>query len=531
MADQFLPVPGSEKVPLPGATVLATANPDQVISVSLQLRRPKDPHAADGKTAMAASVASRTYLKRAQYHTTYGASDADIAKVEAFAHDYGLAVAAVHHTSRMVKLSGTVGAFSKALQVDLREFQHGAVTYRGRTGTIHVPAELENIVVGVFGLDDRPVAKPHFRQKRSGFTAHAAPGGFTPVQVAQAYNFPTSADGTGECVAIIELGGGYKTTDLKTYFKALGLKTPSVKAVSVDGGTNKPDGPNGADGEVLLDIEVVGATANGAKIVVYFAPNTDQGFLDAINAAVHDDNNNPSIVSISWGGPESSWTAQSLTAFNAAFQDAATLGVTVCAAAGDDGSSDGVNDGALHVDFPGSSPYVLSCGGTNLKVVAGKPVETVWNELANGEGAGGGGVSSVFPVPDYQSKLKLPKNSQGNPGRVVPDVSGDADPETGYQVRVDGVNTVIGGTSAVAPLWSGLLARVNQSGGKPVGFVHPTLYASFPKGFHDVTAGSNGAPGKPYSAGTGYDAATGLGTPDGTAIASVLTGTKAAKAK
>jgi kumamolisin len=281
----------------------------------------------------------------------------------------------------------------------------------------------------------------------------------------------------------------------------------------------------------MLDIEVVGATANGAKIVVYFAPNTDQGFLDATNAAVHDAKNKPSIISISWGGPESSWTAQSLSAFNSAFQDAATMGVTVCAASGDQGSTDGVADGSLHVDFPASSPFVLACGGTNLQVVAGKPVEIVWNELAKSEGAGGGGVSSVFPVPDYQSKLTLPKNSQGTAGRGVPDVAGDADPETGYQVRVDGVNTIIGGTSAVAPLWAGLIGRINQAGGKPVGFVQPVLYAAAPAGFHDITSGSNGDPGKPYNAGPGYDVCTGLGTPDGVAVMSVLTGKKAAGAK
>jgi kumamolisin len=242
-----------------------------------------------------------------------------------------------------------------------------------------------------------------------------------------------------------------------------------------------------------------------------------------VNAAVQDATNKPSIVSISWGSAESNWTAQSLSAFNSAFQDAATMGVTICVASGDDGSTDGVTDGQLHVDFPASSPYALGCGGTNLQVVNGQPVETVWNELTKNEGAGGGGVSSVFPVPDYQSSLTLPKNSQGTTGRGVPDVAGDADPETGYQVRVDGQNLVIGGTSAVAPLWSGLLARINQAGKKPVGFVHPMLYSGFPKGFHDITSGGNGASGQPYSAGKGYDVCTGLGTPDGTALSSALT--------
>ncbi len=525
---EFSPIPGSEKAPLPGAKALASTNPDEVIEVTVLLRRQKDPHAAEGKFAVASAIQERRYLTRDQYHNTYGASTEDIEGIQKFAHEFGLAVSAIHPGRRTVHLRGTVNAMNKAFDVDLRDFEHAARRYRGRTGAIHIPSELSGIVIGVFGLDNRPVAKPHFRYRQQAFAAARAsstPGGFTPPQIAAAYNFPTAYDGTGECIAIIELGGGYKTSDLNTYFKSLNLATPSVKAVS--GSTTEPtnrSGPNSADGEVMLDIEVAGSIAPKAQLVVYFAPNTDQGFLDAINEAVHDATNKPSIVSISWGSAEVNWTAQSLSAFSSAFQDAATMGVTICVAAGDDGSTDGVTDGALHVDFPASSPYALSCGGTNLKVVGGQPVETVWNELTNNEGAGGGGVSSVFPVPDYQSTLKLPKNSQGTAGRGSPDVAGDADPETGYQVRVDGQNMVIGGTSAVAPLWAGLLARVNQAAGKPVGFVHPTLYAAFPTGFHDITTGGNGASGQPYQAGPGYDVCSGLGTPDGTAITSVLTG-------
>lgn len=522
---EFCPVPGSEKAPVVGATALASANPDEIIDVSFLLRRPVAPPAP----AHSAALAVRKYVPREQFHTTYGASDADIQKVEEFAHEFELTVLAIHHTSRIVKLRGSVAAFNKALDVDLRVFQNAAGSYRGRTGAIHVPSELDKIVIGVFGLDNRPAAKPHIRLLRQGVSAHAKaapPASFTPTQLATLYNFPPG-DGTGECIAIIELGGGYKTTDLKTYFKSLKLTAPAVSAVSVDGGANKPGGGvNSADGEVMLDIEVAGAIAPKAKLVVYFAPNTDQGFLDAINAAVHDGTNKPSVVSISWGGPESSWTAQSLNAFNSAFQDAATLGVTVTVASGDEGSTDGVTDGQLHVDFPASSPFVVACGGTNLQVVGGKNVETVWNELAKSEGAGGGGVSSVFPVPDYQSSLTLPKNSQGTAGRGVPDVSGDADPETGYQVRVDGQNTVIGGTSAVAPLFAGLFARINQAAKKAVGFVNPTLYAAGGKGFTDITTGSNGANGV-YAAAKGYDCASGLGSPDGAAIASVLTGAPA----
>src|SRR6185437_14987195 len=251
---------------------------------------------------------------------------------------------------------------------------------------------------------------------------------------------------------IIELGGGFKPADLQTYFNGLGVAAPAVIAVPVDGGANAPTGDaNGPDGEVMLDIEVIGAVAPRAKIVVYFAPNTDAGFLDAVTTAIHDTTHKPSVISISWGGPESSWTAQAMTAMDEAFGAAASLGVTVCVASGDNGSSDGVDDGADHVDFPASSPFALACGG----------------------------VSSFFSLPSWQANLQA-IDSKGQAvtlaKRGVPDVAGNADPNTGYEVRIDGASTVIGGTSAVAPLWAALLARLNQASAHPVGYANPLLY-------------------------------------------------------
>jgi kumamolisin len=311
----------------------------------------------------------------------------------------------------------------------------------------------------------------------------------------------------------------------------LNIPEPNITAVSVDGGKNTPG--SAADGEVMLDIEVAGSIAPGANMAVYFAPNTDQGFIDAITDAVHDTTRKPSIVSISWGGPEDSWTAQSQNAMNAALQDAAALGVTVTVASGDNGSSDGVGDGKLHVDFPAASPFALACGGTTLKG-SGKAIssEVVWNETANQEGATGGGVSKVFPLPSYQSSAGVPKQGQtGNVGRGVPDVAGDADPTTGYQVRVDGQNQVVGGTSAVAPLWAALIALVNQHTGKPAGFINPALYAGKEQGFHDITSGNNDDSSLgSYSAQKGWDACTGLGSPDGAAILQLLTASTTAAA-
>jgi kumamolisin len=347
---------------------------------------------------------------------------------------------------------------------------------------------------------------------------------YAPNAVAKLYNFPTAGSGSGQTVAIIELGGGYSASDLSAYFSALKISpAPSVTAVSVDGASNQPVGdPNSADGEVLLDIEVVGAIAAQAKIAVYFAPNTDQGFLDAITTAVHDNLRKPSVVSISWGGAESTWTTQSLTAYDQAFQDAGLLGVTVCCASGDDGSTDNVTDGAAHVDFPASSPNVLACGGTRLESSGGKVSrEVVWNQGV-GNGATGGGVSDQFPLPAYQAGAKVPVsvNPSHFKGRGVPDIAGDADPATGYQIHVDGKDAVFGGTSAVAPLWAALIALINQQLGKPVGFVNTALYAKGASGLTDITNGTNGA----YQAGPGWDACTGLGSPSGQALLTALKG-------
>ncbi len=314
-----------------------------------------------------------------------------------------------------------------------------------------------------------------------------------PIRHARSLSFissPSTWTEPGECVGILELGGGYRPADLKNYFSSLGIKEPTVISVSVDQGKNAPTTANSADGEVLLDIEVVGTVAPGAKIVVYFTPNTDQGFQDALTTAIHDSTNKPSVISISWGGAESTWTGQAMTALDSAAQDAAALGVTICAASGDNGSSDGVTDGKNHVDFPASSPHILACGGTSLQSAKGAITsETAWNDGAQG-GAGGGGFSNQFPLPVWQSSAKI-KPPAG--GRGVPDVSGDADPETGYNVLVDGESTVLGGTSAVAPLWSGLIALLNEKLGKPArGFCEAGLVratqncGSFSRHYHRI---------------------------------------------
>jgi kumamolisin len=522
-----LPLAGSERTPLPGAREIGPANPNETVDVTLRLRSRAGKKPIVNAEEFTKPIEERTILSRKEFEQRHGADPDSIAKVEAFAREHKLKVKEKSAGRRTVILSGPVSAMNEAFGVQLKEYEHSTGKYRGRTGAVQLPPELQDIVEGVFGLDNRPQAKPHFRRRhgRAGARAAAVSLSYNPPQVATLYSYPTGVDGSGECIALIELGGGFKPADLSSYWSQLQLTTaPSVSAVSVGNGSNSPTGdPNGPDGEVMLDIEVVGSIAPGAKIVAYFAENTDAGFLNAITTAVHDSTNNPSVVSISWGGPESSWTQQAMTSMDEAFQSAAAMGVTICVAAGDDGSTDGVTDGLNHVDFPASSPNVLACGGTDL-VASGNTItnETVWNELANNEGATGGGISDVFPLPSYQSSAGVPPsaNQGGHVGRGVPDVAGDADPTTGYNTLVDGQSGVIGGTSAVAPLWAALIALVNEMIGKPVGFVNPLLYQNSGSGqdFNDITSGNNGA----YSAGPGWDACTGQGSPIGTGVAAVL---------
>jgi kumamolisin len=507
---------GSERKPIAGARSLGKADPAERLEVTVLLRhragaafseRVKQVHRTSGRPA---------HMRREEFAQQFGADPADIAEVKKFASTHGLAVVQEDAARRSVVLSGTVAQFNHAFGVELEQFEHEGGSYRGRRGAVHLPDELHGKVEGVFGLDNRPQAKPHFRARRPHGNVHwqTSSSSFTPIQLASLYNFPAGT-GQGECIGIIELGGGYRPADLQSYFSEIGVPLPNVSAVSVDQGTNNPTGdPNGPDGEVMLDIEVAGAIAPAAQIAVYFAPNTDQGFLDAVTTAIHDTTNKPSVISISWGGLESSWTQQSMTAFDQAFQAAATMGISVCVAAGDNGSSDGATDGSDNVDFPASSPYVLACGGTSLQATGNSITsETVWNDGANG-GAGGGGISTFFPLPPYQEGLSATLTAGGTEqltNRGVPDVAGDADENTGYEVRVDGTDTVIGGTSAVAPLWAGLIARLNQASGTPVGYVNPILYKN-PSAFNDITQGNNGD----FAAAPGWDACTGWGSPNGT---------------
>ena len=458
-------------------------------------------------------VEGPTVLTTGELAERYGADPADVDLVRQTLTGLGLEVTAVHPATRRIKVAGTLGELSRAFGVTLqlvRSTSPGGhvVTHRYREGPIYIPAALAGIVLAVLGLDTRPQFRAHFRPM-----AAAAQGtSYSPNQVADIYQFPAGTTGAGQTIAVIELGGGFSTSDLDTYFGGLGIPVPSISAVGVDGASNAPGSdPTGADVEVALDIDVIGAAAPGATQVVYFAPNNgDQGFVDAISAAAQA-SPAPVAISISWGQSEDAWTQQGRSAMDAAMADAAALGITVCAASGDNGSGDAVTDGQPHVDFPASSPYALGCGGTKLLADPSTGTissEVVWNETASNEGAGGGGVSDQFPLPSWQANAGVPARvggssaTGGSSGRGVPDVAGNADPTTGYQIYSGGQAQVVGGTSAVAPLWAALVSRLAEATGQRFGLIQPALYAGVTPGadgpgFNDITSGNNGA----YAAG------------------------------
>lgn len=507
----FVPLPGSERDPEPGALEVpsshAAAPEAEEIEISVYLRR----------NWQVPEILLPGGPPINEFTATHGAAPADIDLVTRTLRNLGAKIINANVQTRALRVRGSIGTLNAIFSARL-EYRQGAgsTLQRRRTGGLYVPAELEGIITAVLGLDDRPAARAHFHFSPA--TTQSA--SYTPVELGRIYNFPPSADGNGTVISIIELGGGFGPADLDPYFAALGISSPKVTAISVDGGRNVPGAdPQGADGEVLLDIEVAGALAPKAEIKVYFAPNTDAGFIDAVAAAAHDAPT-PAAISISWGQDEDQWTAQARTQMDEAFVDATLLGATVTVAAGDNGSADNVSDGLNHADFPASSPHALACGGTSLMAdpASGKvATETVWNDSTHS--ATGGGVSDAFTVPAWQKQVNVATRtapSAALSGRGVPDVAAVADPRTGYQVRVDGSDMVIGGTSAVAPLWAALLARLAQEAGHGLGLVQPAIYASTP-GFRDITAGNNGT----YLATVGWDACTGLGVPIGTALGGI----------
>lgn len=356
---------------------------------------------------------------------------------------------------------------------------------------------------------------PYFKLRKPGVVIPAAVAGvpWNVPDLCTAYNWPTGLAGGG-VIAIVELGGGWVMSDMTSFFQSIGQPVPSITDVSVDGTENTPNqsGSAGqADYEVALDIQVSGAayyaaTGKAATVRVYWSQ--DIGTAVAKAAADGCD-----VCTISWGSDEAEWGSTAAQQMETTAESATAGGMAVFAAAGDNDSSDGGSTPA-NVDCPSSCPHVVACGGTNKTTTS----ETVWNDdpgETNGEGTGGG-YSTIFPVQSFQiGAPAAPANTKYGKGRMVPDVTGDADPNTGYNIFVHGSATVVGGTSAVAPLYAGLFAAL----GTKLGFVTPTLWKN-QSAFNDITVGGNGF----YNAAPGPDPCSGIGSPIGTRIAALFTG-------
>jgi kumamolisin len=498
---------GSEHASLPNASAIGPTDPHQMIEVSVILKHRQN-LPVPGNAGTEGRIQNHN-----DFAKTHGADPAHVDKIRQFARDNHLQMLerGDEVLRRTVTLAGTAGAMEKAFSVELTEFDHPDGSYRGHSGAIQMPEEYAALVQGVFGLDNRPVAQPHIRYRgaRHAFGPRAASITYTPSQVARLYGFPADANGTGQTIGLIELGGGYRTGDIREYFQMIGLQPPQVRSISVNHGNNRPTTPHSLDGQVMLDIQVAGAVAPGASLAVYFAPNTERGFQDAVSTAIHDQLNKVSVLAINWGNAEETWCGQSIENFHQLAQEAALLGITITAACGDDGSSNGLMDGKNHVDFPASCPDVLAVGGTRLMAASGNiERETVWNGGAQG-GTTGGGYSTVFSRPNWQAAVV------SHSGRGVPDVAANADPESGYSILVDGQQVVIGGTSAAASLWAGLIVLMNQKFNRRVGFVNSMLYSiDQSSGFREITLGCNGA----YTASYGWNPCAGQGSPLGTRL-------------
>jgi kumamolisin len=527
-------VDGSERVPMAGAHAMGRVNPHATIEVTLKLRRKQELPELNDRP--------KQVMTRDELAAKYGASAADVRKVTETFGRLGLETASANEATRTVQLSGTMAAVEEAFHVKLFNYSYSEGNYRGRVGSVLVPVAVQNIVEGVFGLDNRRVAQRKRQPVRDSAQARTLSGAssswYRPAELASHYKYPPG-DGAGQAVGILEFGGGYFPDDLQEFCKMANIAVPTVKPISTDGiSTSAKDG---AEGEVMMDIEVVGGVCPQSTIVVYFANWTEQGWITALDAAIQDKVNNPGVISVSWGAPEDTdiWTKQAMKQINQTLLEAAHLGVTVCIAAGDDGSSDADTDGHAHVDFPSASPYVLAVGGTTIPKKGGTQPDVVWFEgdglRQDNGGSTGGGVSTMFPRPTWQSNITIKSVNPGTiAGRVIPDLAANADWNASpYLLVVDGQAQPNGGTSAATPLVASLITLINskRSPSNRVGYLTPVLYQ--PKGgsgptvgaigCRDITSGNNTtAQAGGYSAGPGYDAASGWGTPNGVKLMGAL---------
>jgi len=490
---------------------------DQQLSVSLVIRRPvslKD-------YAHGVIAGTNDTLSHADFESMFAPAATDLVLVRLFAQKNNLTVSKIYNNSATVKLTGTAADYNQAFGITLTQVTDGARTYHSHTGTVTLPDSVKDIIEAVLGLDNS------LQLTHSTASTISAP--YTPEQVATAYQYPAGT-GAGECVGVLEFGGGYTQDNLTLTFNNYGVPVPQTVNFSVGGAANNPD-DSSASQEVVLDIAVLGGVVPNAKIVVYFAPNSLNSFYNCFNAAIFDQVNSPSVLSLSWGAIETAWGFNGLN-LNNLFLQAIALGITIVTATGDYGSKAYASDPVYSVQFPSSSPYVLACGGTTLTINNDSTIanEVVWNTGNNGSG---GGTSSIYNLPSYQANLTTTKYPSATVSAVtyrgIPDVALNGDPATGYEFWYGPYNiaTVNAGTSAAAPMMAGLVVRLNAATGRRLGFLNSLLYAN-PQVFRDITQGNNACPATGpgavdgYSATAGWDACTGLGSPIGTAILALL---------
>ncbi len=533
------------------------------ITITVTLK-PRDPA---GLASYAAEVSTpgssryRRYLTVAEFRRRFGATGSQVNAVDASLSAHGLRPGAVSANGLAIPVSATSVAFAHAFSLSFQRvaLASGRAAF-ANTQAPQFDASVAGLIQGVVGLDTLSVAQPlgirvaHGRADRA---PHVVTGGpqpcqqavgsapgqdaYTADQIASAYRFSSlygaGDQGAGQTIALSEFEPD-ESSDIAAYQSCYGTSA-SVSYVTVDGGAGSGYGA----GESALDIEDSIGLAPAASVLVYQGPNTNTGVYDTYNAIISQDRAN--VISTSWGECESEEGSSAASSENTLFQEAALQGQSIFAAAGDDGSED-CGTKSLAVDDPASQPYVTGVGGTKMSAFGPPPVQSVWNDTtAPGAGAGGGGISSLWTAPSYQSgapsSLRVSNaDSSGSPChaasgsycREVPDVSADADPYTGYLISYEGSWTGIGGTSGAAPVWAAFTALVNASSGcdhTPIGFANPVLYKAAANGyssdFSDITSGNNdytATNGGKFPAGTGYDMASGLGTPIGSALSAAL---------
>jgi kumamolisin len=541
MQQHNVPLPNSTHTLPAGSLIQRRTSPHQWIEVTLGVaRKQKLPSLA---TMENQKPRDRKYMTRDQLEETYGADTDAVDRITAYAHQHNLQVTRMEPGAARMRLAGTVEDISAAFGVSLFDYKHATLgDFHAHTGPVSVPAELAGAVTGVFGFNNHR----HLRRNKAtpvtvltpvSAAAASTPRYFLPPELGTLYDFP-DATGKGQCIGLLEFGGGVDTKSATEYFKKLGIAEPNITSVSVDNVTTDPTADPDSTQEVMLDIDVAGSLAPDANIVVYFSTFDEKGLIDAISAVIADKANDPSVVSISWGWDENQpfqnsilWTPAAIDHIGESFLAAAQLGITVCVSTGDDGSEAQVKDGRAHVNYPATDASVLAVGGTTLHKKAGKTPaiasEVVWND---GPGSGGGGgISDYIPRPTWQNGVVPPSiNPTSFNGRGIPDVAANADPNTGYYTCSGGQFGVVGGTSAAAPLWGALIALCNEQLGARVGNFNALLYTKIgPAGnvLHDITKGNNDTDGLldgHFAAAAGWDPCTGWGTPNGQQLLNAL---------